>query len=59
MVKSDKYIGVSQLLGDTCPGCPQSLLLCVAKWLIGVVIQMGVPASKCDPGMTHSLIRPI
>jgi len=27
VVKSDKCIGVSQLLGGTCPGCPQSLHL--------------------------------
>ena len=27
VVKSDKCIGVSQLLGGTCPGCPQSLRL--------------------------------
>jgi len=28
MVKNDKCMGVYQLLGGTCPGCPQSLRLC-------------------------------
>ena len=27
VVKCDKCMGVFQLLGDTCPGCPHSLLL--------------------------------
>jgi len=27
VVKSDKYMGISQLLGATCPGCPLSLRL--------------------------------
>src|SRR6218665_1136048 len=29
VVKSDKCTGISQLLGGTCPGCPQSLHLCI------------------------------
>src|SRR6218665_3680708 len=44
VVKSDKCMDVSQLLGGTCPGCPQSLRLIV---LIGA--DLGGSPGTCSP----------
>jgi len=30
---TDEIIGISQLLGGTCPGCPKSLCLCHNTWV--------------------------